>query len=277
MSRALSEFGSISIIAFYVTTYPFYGVSSASVTISEFYSGAVSGGLDAAVTASAAMITRRAPDSPRWPLRKEEGVRVLIDARARKDLGKFSLSAELHDGGFICLVGKNGSGKSTFLKAIAGQLRIDEGFVRLGGTDVTRLPTEKRRIVMVTPASSIAHLDVDAHLKLGAKLRKLPLDDARIVQVKTELGINFTGRARTLSLGMRERLSLATALLSSPKVILVDEAFANLHDRREFVSAYRRLAQEAGIDVVFTSQDESDASLAEHLYTIADGSTEKRS
>lgn len=56
MSRALSEFGSISIIAFYVTTYPFYGVSSASVTISEFYSGAVSGGLDAAVTASAAMI-----------------------------------------------------------------------------------------------------------------------------------------------------------------------------------------------------------------------------
>lgn len=201
----------------------------------------------------------------------------MIDARARKDLGKFSLSAELHDGGFICLVGKNGSGKSTFLKAIAGQLRIDEGFVRLGGTDVTRLPTEKRRIVMVTPASSIAHLDVDAHLKLGAKLRKLPLDDARIVQVKTELGINFTGRARTLSLGMRERLSLATALLSSPKVILVDEAFANLHDRREFVSAYRRLAQEAGIDVVFTSQDESDASLAEHLYTIADGSTEKRS
>ncbi len=56
MSRALSEFGSISIIAFYVTTYPFSGVSSASITISEFYSGAVTGGLYAAVTASAAMI-----------------------------------------------------------------------------------------------------------------------------------------------------------------------------------------------------------------------------
>jgi len=56
MSRALSEFGSISIIAFYVLQYPFYGVSPASVTIYEFFSGNMAGGLNAAVTASAAMI-----------------------------------------------------------------------------------------------------------------------------------------------------------------------------------------------------------------------------
>ncbi|MDG6925430.1 MAG: ABC transporter permease [Nitrososphaerota archaeon] len=56
MSRALSEFGSISVIAFYVLQYPFYGVSPASVTIFQLYSGAMQGGLQAAVTASAAMI-----------------------------------------------------------------------------------------------------------------------------------------------------------------------------------------------------------------------------
>ncbi len=56
MSRALSEFGSISIIAYYVLQYPFYGVSPASVTIYSFFNGAIPGGLDAAVTASAAMI-----------------------------------------------------------------------------------------------------------------------------------------------------------------------------------------------------------------------------
>jgi molybdate/tungstate transport system permease protein len=56
MSRALGEFGSISIIAFYVLQAPFYGVSSASVTIFQLFSGAVPGGLNAAVTASAAMI-----------------------------------------------------------------------------------------------------------------------------------------------------------------------------------------------------------------------------
>lgn len=56
MSRALGEFGSISIIAFYVLQYPFYGISPASVTIFQLFNGAVPGGLNAAVTASAAMI-----------------------------------------------------------------------------------------------------------------------------------------------------------------------------------------------------------------------------
>ncbi|MGH9919936.1 MAG: ABC transporter permease subunit, partial [Nitrososphaerales archaeon] len=56
MSRALSEFGSISIIAYYVLQYPFYGVSPASVTIYELFTGGVPGGLEAAVTASAVMI-----------------------------------------------------------------------------------------------------------------------------------------------------------------------------------------------------------------------------
>jgi molybdate/tungstate transport system permease protein len=56
MSRALGEFGSVSIITFYVLQYPFYGVSPASVTIFQLFNGAVPGGLNAAVTASAAMI-----------------------------------------------------------------------------------------------------------------------------------------------------------------------------------------------------------------------------
>ena len=56
MSRAMGEFGSIAIIAFYVTQFPFYGVSPASVSIFQLFSGAVPGGLDAAVTASAAMV-----------------------------------------------------------------------------------------------------------------------------------------------------------------------------------------------------------------------------
>ena len=56
MSRAMSEFGSISIIAYYVLQYPFYGVSPASVTVFQLFSGAIPGGLNAAVTASAVMI-----------------------------------------------------------------------------------------------------------------------------------------------------------------------------------------------------------------------------
>ncbi len=71
-------------------------------------------------------------------------------------------------------------------------------------------------------------------------------------------------------------MSLATALLSAPAGILVDEAFSNLHEREEFVSSYRKLTTDAGIDVVFSTQDESDGRLAEHLYVLEDGRATKR-
>jgi molybdate/tungstate transport system ATP-binding protein len=200
----------------------------------------------------------------------------VIEASVKKKLGSFSLSAELKDGGFICLAGRNGSGKSCFLKAIAGHLPIDEGYVRVGGADVTHLPVELKGVVMVTPGSSIPHLTVESHLRWGAKLRKISLEEGRVSKVKADLGIDFDGRVRTLSLGMRERVSLATVLLASPKVILVDEAFSNLHEREQFMATYRKLAKEAGIDVIFSTQDESEAKLADHLYVIAEGRTQKR-
>jgi len=129
---------------------------------------------------------------------------------------------------------------------------------------------------MVTPGSSIPHLTVDAHLRWGARLRKVRLDEGRVSKVKADLGIDFGGRVRVLSLGMRERVSLATALLASPRAILVDEAFSNIHDREAFVSAYRRLATESAIDVIFTTQEESDSRLADHLYVITEGKTQRR-
>ena len=82
--------------------------------------------------------------------------------------------------------------------------------------------------------------------------------------------------SESLSLGMRERVSLATALLASPKAILVDEAFSNIHDREAFIAAYRRLASESAIDVIFTTQEESDGRLADHLYVITEGKTQRR-
>jgi molybdate/tungstate transport system ATP-binding protein len=200
----------------------------------------------------------------------------VIEASVRRKLGGFYLSADFTDGGFVCLTGKNGSGKTCFLKAIAGQLPIDQGYVKVGGRDITRLPVEKRGVVLVTPGSSIPHLGVDAHLRWGAGLRKIPVDEGRLSQVKADLGIDFGGRVRVLSLGMRERVSLATALLASPRAILVDEAFSNIHDRQVFIAAYRRLASAAGIDVIFSTQEESDASLADHLYVITDGKIERR-
>jgi molybdate/tungstate transport system ATP-binding protein len=195
----------------------------------------------------------------------------VIEARLKKQVGVFRLSAEFEAEGFICLIGRNGSGKSTLMKVIAGQLPVDSGFVKAGGVEITKMPVERRGVVLVSPGSCIPHLDVERHLTWGARLRGIRIDAARLSSVKELLGIDFAGRASTLSLGMRERLSLATALLSSPRVILVDEAFSNLHERRDFISAYRKLTNEAGVDLMFSTQDEADSSLADQSYTISEG------
>jgi len=194
----------------------------------------------------------------------------------RKTFGRFSLDAAMSEGGFVCLAGKNGSGKTTFLKVVAGLTKPDGGHVKINGREITRLPIERRGVVLVTPESSIPGMEVDAHIRWGARLQRAQISEERVATVKKELGIDFQGRVGKLSLGMCERVSLATALLAAPEGILVDEAFSNLHDREEFVASYRRLAADAGIHVVFSTQDESDGSLAQHLYTLEDGRATKR-
>jgi len=197
----------------------------------------------------------------------------VIEVRVRAHAGHFRLAAEVNGSGVTCVAGRNGAGKTTLLRAMAGFLKIDEGHVIVGGLDVTRLPVEKKGVVLVTPSSTFQHLDVDSHLVWGRKLAGKQILEDQVSKAKSELGIDFGGRVGKLSLGMRERVSLATALLTEPKVILVDEAFASLHDREEFITAYSRLLVGARIDLVFSSQDASDGKLADHLYLIDEGVT----
>ena len=180
------------------------------------------------------------------------------------------------EGGFVCLAGKNGSGKTTFLRIVAGLTKPDGGHVKVNGREITSLAIEKRGVVLVTPGSSIPGMEVEKHLRWGLRLRRAEVSEGRVAKVKKELGIDFEGRVGKLSLGMCERVSLATALLAAPSGILVDEAFSNLHDREGFIASYRRLAADAGIHVIFSTQDESDGKLAQHLYTLDDGRVTKR-
>jgi molybdate/tungstate transport system ATP-binding protein len=200
----------------------------------------------------------------------------MIEAVVQKRYGEFLLDAALADGGFVCVAGRNGSGKTTLFRIVAGLTKPDGGRVKVNGRDVTGMPLERRGVVMVTPESCIPGLLEDEHLRWGAKLKGVEVGEERLRAVKEAMGIDFHGKVGKLSLGMSERVSLATALLSAPGAVLVDEAFSNLHEREGCIAAYRRLAADAGIDVLFSTQDESDGRLAEHLYVLEDGRATRR-
>lgn len=200
----------------------------------------------------------------------------MIEAKVRKQLDQFSPSAELEGSGFICLARRNGSGKTTLLRVIAGLLPVDDGHIWIDGVDVTRLPAENRGTIMVTPNSFFPHLDADSHITWGTRLKGMKPEEGRVSKVKVELGIDFGGPVRNLSLGMRVRVTLATALLASPKMILVDEAVSNLHKRDDFIASYRKLVNAEGMDLTFSTHDETDGRLAEHLYVITNGTTRRQ-
>ena len=169
------------------------------------------------------------------------------------------------------MAGRNGAGKTSLMKALAGFMQLDEGHIAIGGVEVGRLPVEKRGIVLVTPSAFFPHLDVHSHLIWGARVRGLNPSAQEVASVRRDLGIDYEGPMRNLSLGMRERVSLATALLAEPRAVLVDEVFSSLHDREEFVKTYGSLARARGVELLFTSQDEADGKVADKLYILKEG------
>ena len=101
------------------------------------------------------------------------------------------------------------------------------------------------------------------------------LDPAHVEKVKNALGITYADKLAKLSLGTRERVSLATALLSKPRLILVDETFSNIDSRDQFIPEFRKLTSEADSEVIYTTQFPEDAKNAEHQYVMEAGKMKK--
>ena len=199
----------------------------------------------------------------------------MLEAKVRKKFQNFTLDSEIKDGSrVIAIFGKNGSGKSTFLKIIAGFLEPDNGYVKVDGEDITQYPPWKRKMVLVTPESFLPNTRVKNHLLWGIKDKKKLEEALEDERIKFLLSFNdhvYKQKTKELSLGMRQRLSLVTAILSDPRYILVDEAFSNINNKRDFIQEYFQLARERNINIVFVSQDLFDADFAERSYKMENG------
>lgn len=209
----------------------------------------------------------------------------MIDARLQLAYPGFSLDVDLHlpGRGVTALYGQSGSGKTTCLRCIAGLERAEQAFVRINDEvwqDSDKgifLPPHKRALGYVfQEASLFPHLSVLANLQFG--LKRIAKSQRRVdmAQATELLGIGhlLERHPQHLSGGERQRIGIARALLTSPKLLLMDEPLAALDSQRksEILPYLQRLHDELDIPVLYVShaQDEV-ARLADHLVLLSDG------
>ncbi|MBX8643110.1 MAG: ATP-binding cassette domain-containing protein [Thermoplasmata archaeon] len=196
------------------------------------------------------------------------GGRETIRAQCIARLGEFTLNAGIEDGGLIHLTGPNGSGKTTFLLCLAGHREMDNGFIQYNGMDLTQSPPAGRKFVYIDHNSAFLHMDVERHIRWALHSS---IGEDYVNAVVRDLGINFSGKVRDMSLGQRTRTAIATAILSNPNALLIDEALSGVNDRADFLGKLGEMAARQGFDVVFVTHDESDSDVADHHYSMKEG------
>jgi len=208
----------------------------------------------------------------------------LIEVAVRHRLGDFTLDLAFEsDGKLTALFGRSGAGKTSIINLIGGLIGPDQGKVSIDGE--TLLDTERgifiaphqRRIGYVFQEGRLfPHLSVRQNLLYGrwfARRRKAVVEYAHVVAL---LGLEALVERRTdaLSGGEKQRVAIGRALLSNPRLLLLDEPFASLDEaRRAAILPYiERLRDEVGIPMVYVSHSIAEvARLASSVVLIADG------
>ena len=157
--------------------------------------------------------------------------------------------------GVIALFGPSGAGKSSLIQAIAGLLRADHAAVELDGLALHALRPERRRIgVVFQDGRLFPHLSVQANLRYG--LRRAAPGTIGLDDVIDLLGLSalLPRRPATLSGGERQRVAIGRALLSQPRLLLMDEPLSALDQpRRREILPYLARLRAIGIPIVYAS------------------------
>jgi molybdate transport system ATP-binding protein len=209
----------------------------------------------------------------------------MIHARLKLTYSGFVLDVDLHmpGRGVTALYGHSGSGKTTCLRCIAGLERAETGFIQINDEvwqDSDRkifVPPHKRALGYVfQEASLFPHLSVLANLEFGLKRIPKPQRRVDMAHATELLGIGhlLDRHPQHLSGGERQRIGIARALLTSPKLLLMDEPLAALDSQRknEILPYLQRLHDELDIPVLYVSHSQDEvARLADHLVLLSDG------
>ncbi|MEO8006393.1 MAG: ABC transporter ATP-binding protein [Betaproteobacteria bacterium] len=186
-----------------------------------------------------------------------------------------NVSLEVRPGEIFALLGKNGMGKSTLLKSVMGFLPLHAGRVGLSGHDITGMPPHKvaRLDIAYTPQEQALFQDltVEDNLRLGMR------DDAafdagvkRIGQFFPVLPTRLKQRAGTLSGGEQKMLLVSRALMSKPKLMLVDEISEGLQPSviERLAGVLRAERDESGVSILLIEQNVKFALSVANRYAV---------
>ena len=176
------------------------------------------------------------------------------------------LNLNIHENEFVTLLGPSGCGKTTTLRILGGFANPDTGKVIFDGTDITRIPPNKRQLNTVFQKYALfTHMTIAENIAFGLKIKKKSkayIDDKIRYALKL---VNLEGyenrMPNSLSGGQQQRIAIARAIVNEPKVLLLDEPLGalDLKLRQEMQYELIRMKNELGITFVYVTHDQEEA------------------
>ena len=206
-----------------------------------------------------------------------------IEKRYGDAVALHPIDLDIRDGEFFCLLGPSGCGKTTTLNMIGGFVEPSGGVVRIAGTDVTKLPPNRRPVNTVFQSYALfPHLNVIENVCFGLRMARVPKDEQR-KRARESLDLVGLGAfaerpVAQLSGGQAQRVAIARALVNKPQVLLLDEPLGalDLKLRKRLQTELALIQRQVGTTFVFVTHDQEEAmALADRILILNEGRIEQ--
>ncbi|MBW2618915.1 MAG: ABC transporter ATP-binding protein [Deltaproteobacteria bacterium] len=189
------------------------------------------------------------------------------------------LSFRVSHGTFFSLIGPSGCGKTTTLRMVAGFESASEGRILIDGEDISPVPPNKRNISMVFQHFALfPHMNVFKNVEYGLRMRKVPKEERveRVRQALALLEIDDIPQepATRISGGQQQKVGLARALVTEPKILLLDEPMGSIDEdlRIRTQREVRRLFERLKITFIHVTHSQAEAfSMADRVMVMNEG------